>query len=87
MDGSDLFDDSGKITNEGLTTLGLYIQNLKVYEEQVQDYADEITKLNTEIANDPSNKDLLDRRDELVESHQKAITAIKDEKDAIKDLV
>ena len=63
MDNSDLFDDSGKITNEGLATLGLYIQNLKVYEEQVQDYADEITKLNAEIAKDPSNKDLLDRRD------------------------
>lgn len=87
MDGFDLFDDSGNITNEGLATLGLYVQNLKVYESQVQDYADEISRLNEQIANDPSNKDLLDRRDELAESHRDAISAIKDEKEAIKNLV
>lgn len=82
-----LFDDNGQMTDEGQAVMGLHGENYNVYMAQADDYAEEIKKLNAEIANDPTNTDLLKRRQELVELQQKAILNAGKEKEAIVDLV
>lgn len=79
--------DDGKFTNEGMATLGLMTQNYNVYMAQADKYAEEIRKIDSEIANDPYNTDLIERREELLGLQQDAILAAEDEKEAIIDLV
>lgn len=82
----DLFDDNGAITNEGIATRALHAQNYNVYMTQADQYAEAIAEINKSIANDPYNTKLLERREDLIESHRDAILAANDEKDALKDL-
>ena len=85
--GSELFDDKGYMTDTGMATMGLHGQNYNVYMAQADQYANEIKSLNNEIANDPYNTDLIERRQELLELQREAILAAEDEKQAISDLV
>lgn len=85
--GSKLFDDKGYMTDTGMATMGLHGQNYNVYMAQADQYANEIKSLNEEIANDPYNTDLIERRQELLELQREAILAAEDEKQAISDLV
>ena len=87
LGGSDLFDEKGYMTNAGLSKMGLHGQNYNVYMAQADQYANEIKSLNNEIANDPYNTDLIERRQELLELQREAILAAEDEKQAISDLV
>lgn len=87
MENSNLFTDNGKFTDTGMATLGLRGQNYNVYMAQADKYAEELKKINAEIANDPNNTKLLNHRQELLESQRDAILAAEDEKQAIKDLV
>lgn len=82
-----LFDDKGYMTDTGMATMGLHGQNYNVYMAQADQYANEIKSLNNEIANDPYNTDLIERRQELLELQREAILAAEDEKQAISDLV
>ena len=41
LSNSKLFNDDGSITLQGQATLGLHVANMKIYESQVKDYADE----------------------------------------------
>ena len=54
---------------------------------QADKYAEELKKLNAEIAKDPNNTTLLQHRQELLEAQRDSIIAAEDEKQAIKDLV
>ena len=54
---------------------------------QSQRYADEIARLDKEIAEDPLNNTLIERRKELLKLQRESITAAQDEKEAMKDLV
>lgn len=82
-----LYDDRGQLTNEGMATMGLHGQNYNVYMAQADKYAQEILKIDKELANDPYNQDLLERRQELLELQQENILAAEDEKQAIVDMV
>lgn len=82
-----LYDERGQLTSEGNSTMGLHGQNYNVYMEQADKYAKEILRINSEIANDPHNQDLIDRRNELLELQQESILAAEDEKQAIVDMV
>lgn len=85
---SDLHDkESGKFTDAGMATAGIHGQNYNVYMAQADKYAEEIKKINAEIAKDPNNTKLLERREELLEAQRDSILAAEDEKEAIKDLV
>lgn len=86
MSEKDLYDDNGVITNEGIATKALHAQNYDVYMAQADQYAKAIAEINKSIANDPYNTKLLERREDLIESHRDAILAANDEKDALKDL-
>lgn len=87
LENSDLYDDKGQFTNEGLAALSLYNDQYKAYIHQAEDYAKQISELNELIAEDPANKNLVDRRNELIESQQDLINSAQEEKEAIKDLI
>ena len=87
MSNSDLYTDKGQLTDEGMATMGLHAQNYNVYMAQADQYAEEILALDKEIANDPYNTDLIERREELLGLQQDSILAAEDEKQAIVDLV
>ena len=82
-----LFDDNGKLTDKGMATMGLHGQNINTYMYQADDYAKEISKLDSQIAQDPYDQELINRRRELIELQRESILAAEDEKQAIKDLV
>lgn len=87
MEDSELYDDNGQLTDTGMATMGLHAQNYNVLMNQADQYADEIEKINADLANDPNNQDLLDRKQELIELQRESILAANDEKMAIKDMV
>ncbi|WP_244324776.1 Smc domain-containing protein [Sporofaciens musculi] len=82
-----LFDDKGIITDKGKATMGLHGVNYNTYMSQADEYRKEMEKIQSELAKDPYNQTLVDRRKELLELQQESILAAEDEKEAIKDLV
>lgn len=87
MSNDKLFDDKGKITDQGKATMGLHGVNYNTYMSQADQYRKEIESLQEEINKDPYNQELVDRRKELLELQQESIMAAENEKEAIKDLV
>lgn len=87
MENSDLYTDKGQFTDTGMASMGLHGQNYNVYMAQADKYAEELLRINKEIADDPNNTTLLERRDELLEAQRESILAAEDEKQAIVDLV
>lgn len=87
MSSKKLYNDNGQLTNEGMATMGLHGQNYNVYMAQADKYGKEIADLDKEIAKDPLNQDLINRRRELLELQQESITAAEGEKEAIRDMV
>lgn len=87
MSNKDLFDDNGKFTSQGLATLGLHAQNVNTHMYAADTYGEEVAKLDAQIAKDPYDQDLINRRNELLELQREAILNAEQEKDAIKDLV
>ena len=87
LERSDLFDESGKLTSEGLATVSLHAVNYDTYMEQAKQYAEEIEKIEAELANDPNNTNLIERREELLALQRDSIEAAYDEKDAIAELI
>lgn len=83
----DLYNEVGSLTAEGLSVQGLHAVNYNAYMEKSEAYAEEILKLNEEIANDPNDLELIDRRNELIGLQQEAIENAMSEKDAIKNLI
>lgn len=87
LENSDLFDENGSITDAGNAALALHGINYNTYMEQANAYAEELKRIEEELAKDPYNTDLIARRNELLGLQQDAITAAEDEKQAIIDLV
>lgn len=87
MSNKKLYEDNGQLTDEGMATMGQHGVKYNVQMALANKYAKEMQNINKELANDPYNKDLLDRRQELLESQQEAILNAEDEKNAIKDMV
>lgn len=79
--------ESGLLTDYGMAALGLHESNYEVYIDQAKRYANEIKAINKDLAEDPYNQELLDRRQELLEAQQDSIAAAQDEKNTIKDLM
>lgn len=78
---------AGKFTDKGVAVMGLHGQNYNTYMAQANQYAEEIKKLNAEIAKDPNNTKLIDRRKELLEAQRDNIKSAEDEKQAMADLI
>ena len=87
LENSELFNDNGSFTDNGLATLGLRAENYNIYLAQSKDYARQIQKINEDIANDPYNTDLIKQRQSWIELQQESILNAEKEKQAIKSLV
>lgn len=87
MSNKKLYEDNGKLTNEGLASMGLHGQNYTAYMYQSDKYAEEIAKLDSQIASDPYDQELIKRRQELLELQQESIMNAEEEKNAIRDMV
>ena len=83
----ELFEDTGALTSEGMSSMGLHGLNYNVYMEQAKKYADEIETIQKELAQNPYDKELIERKSELLELHREMILAAKEERSAIVDLV
>ena len=87
LSNSDLHTDKGQLTDEGMATMGLHAQNYNTHMAQADQYAAEILELNKQIAEDPNNTELIERREELLGLQQDSIIAAENEKQAMIDLV
>lgn len=79
-------DDNGNMTKEGQAAQALLAQKYQLYLNQAKAYKDKIAKIDADLANDPYDKELLDRKQDLIDKEQEAIKSAMSEKDAIKDL-
>lgn len=88
MSNQTLYDkDTGKDTKYATAIKGLHAVNYNAYMAQSDDYAKEIQEIDKEMAKDPYNTDLLERRQELLKAQQDAISNAEKEKQSIKSLV
>lgn len=83
----DITDDNGNMNDNGKAAQALIAQKYQLYLNQAKAYKDEILKIDEELTKDPYDKELLDRKQELIKAQQEAINSSISEKDALKDLV
>lgn len=79
-------DDIGWMTERGKSAAWLHANSYETYRKQAEDYKEAVSEINRELAGDPYNKTLLERRNELVKSYQEAVKGAQDEKYAVIDL-
>lgn len=85
---NDLFNkDTGELNTAGMTTGALSAMNYNVYMAQADEYAKKIQEINAELAKDPTNTILLDKRNEYLEAQRESIQNANEEKQAIQDLI
>ena len=88
MEDETLFDeDTGKWTEYADAIAGLHAVNYNAYMAQASDYASQIQEINKELAEDPYNTVLIERRQELLGLQQDMIENAESEKQSIIDLV
>lgn len=80
-------DDNGNMNDNGKAAQALIAQKYQLYLNQAKAYKDEILKIDEELSKDPYDKELLDRKQELIKAQQDAINSSISEKNALKDLV
>ena len=74
------------LTDKGNAKMGSYASMYNLYLAESKKYAYEIKKIDKELAKDPYNQDLIDRKKELIKAQRDAISSAEDEKDAMIDL-
>lgn len=87
LEQGDLYEDTGAFTSEGMAAAALHGVNYNTYLQQSLDYAEELKRIEADLADDPGNKDLTERREALLKLQQDAIAGAEAEKDAIRSLV
>ena len=84
---SDMVDEAGNWTDEGITSLGLYAQQMEAAEVEAKKYQDEIDYLNKNWQKLGYTEDeYLERLGELKDGQYAAIQSYHDSKDAIVDM-
>lgn len=87
LSNDDMVDESGNWTKEGITTLGLYAQQMEAAEVQAKKYKEEIAYLNKNWKKlGYTEEEYIEKLDELKSGQYDAIQAYHDSKDAIVDL-
>lgn len=82
----DMFDDNGNMTKYAEATIGLHFANIETYKKQAQDYYEEMQDLQKQLVNG-AGQDVLEKYREYEDLYRDMISNIKDQKDAILDLV
>lgn len=87
LGGKDLVDKEGNWTDEGITSLGLYVQKLEMAEVQAKKYEEEISYLNKNWKKlGYTEQEYIEKLDDLKSGQYDAIKLYNDTKDAIVDL-
>lgn len=87
LSNKDLVDEDGNWTDEGVTSLGLYAQQMEVAEVQAKKYQEEIAYLNKNWKKlGYTEEEYIERLNELKDGQYDSIQAYHDAKDAIVDL-
>ena len=81
------YDDGGNLNSYGQAAQAMLAQKYELYASQSKAYADEVKKIDEELAKDPYSTDLIDRRQELIKLQQESVQSALDEKNALKDLI
>lgn len=84
---TDIMVSNGNWTDAATAIQGLRVNNLQILKKQNEEVADEIKKINEDLANDPNSKKLLERRNDLIDQQQDIIKGITQEKQSIKSLI
>ena len=87
MENDKLHGDNGELTDVGMATMGLHAMNYDTYMSQADKYRKELLKIDKQLADDPYNTQLIERREELLSLQQDSIASANEEKQAIMDLV
>lgn len=84
----DLIDKvTGGLTDKGLSSGALSGLNYDAYMNQADQYAKKIKEIDADLAKDPSNSILIDKKYEYVKAQQDAIKNANSEKKAVQDLI
>ena len=78
---------SGKMSDEGISILGLRGINLEHYEEELEEFEKEIAKAEQDYLSNPASVTYLDRLTKLRQQRNDMIQSYNDEKQAIVDLI
>lgn len=87
LDNQKLYDDWGIFNERGWSDTLLHASKYNIYMQESIEYAKERAKIEKELANDPANKTLIERREELIKLQQQSIQNSYAEKEAVKSLV
>lgn len=82
-----LYEDNGQLTNAGKTAMGLYGIAYNTYMAEADEYAKELLNIEKDLAENPYDQKLLERRQDLLEAQQNCITAAEEQKQAIISMV
>lgn len=77
----------GDLTDEGWTVMGLHAQEYATYMDMARRYAEERAKIESQLAEDPYNKELMERYRSIINLQRQSIENKYKERDAIKSLV
>lgn len=86
MSNKDMTKD-GSLTEYGMASLGLSMQNYDAYLTQAQYYASEIQRIKAMLADDPYDTELIAQLQEYEDAQRSALSATEDQKQAIIDLM
>ena len=85
---NDLFSKvNGKLTDSGFAVAGLRAVNYNTYMAQAEEYEKKMKEVNAELAKDPTNTILIDKKNEYLDAQREAIRNANDEKMAVHDLI
>lgn len=85
---NDLFSKvNGKLTDSGFAVAGLHAMDYNVYMAQAEEYEKKMKEVNAELAKDPTNTILIDKKNEYLDAQREAIRNANDEKMAVHDLI
>ena len=87
LDNQKLYDDYGIFNSRGWADTALHASKYNTYMQQALDYAKEREKIEGELAKDNADKNLIERREELIQLQQESIQNAYAEKEAVKSLV
>lgn len=79
-------DKTGSLTDEGNAVAMLHAMNYSVKKDQLEAYAEQVRKIDRELAEDPYNKTLIDQQREYQQATQDTVKGKEDEKYAVIDL-
>lgn len=78
-------ESAGEMTDEGKAVMGQHMYNYEVYMQQAQKYADEVARINQELAKDSNkaNTELIAQKQEYEEAQRQAILNANKEKESV----